>query len=266
MNARVPFPAVPASLGERWRSASLRPFGGDPSDLGVDFGGPRQAVVSALLACCAEAADGSPFAAAALDRLRLGARIEGLLRLVILAGVEVIPQLLRCDACGADVELDLPLAALADRQREVGELDVVAVSEEGDDGGLRVRLPTAEDLAAWAAEPGLELDESAMLRRLVVGGSPGRAEVAAIEAALAAADPLVDFRVDFGCPECQAMQRAACDLEGLALARLEGAQARLLDEVHRLARAYHWSEAAILSLPAWRRRAYLARLDAEARG
>ncbi|MCA9660378.1 MAG: hypothetical protein KC486_18690, partial [Myxococcales bacterium] len=184
MNARVPFPAVPASLGERWRRASLRPFGGEPGDLEVDFGAPRQAVVSALLACCAEAADGSPFAAAALDRLRLGARIEGLLRLVLLGGAEVIPQLLRCDACGAKVELDLPLATLADLQREVGELDVVAVGD--DDGGLRVRLPTAEDLAAWAAEPGIDVDESAMLRRLVVGEAPGRAEVAAIEAALAA--------------------------------------------------------------------------------
>jgi hypothetical protein len=37
----------------------------------------------------------------------------------------------------------------------------------------------------------------------------------------------------------------------------------LLDAVHQLARAYHWSEREILALPRERRRQYLARVREE---
>ncbi|MBS1693069.1 MAG: hypothetical protein JST91_12690 [Actinobacteria bacterium] len=37
--------------------------------------------------------------------------------------------------------------------------------------------------------------------------------------------------------------------------------ARLLDEVHTLAKVYHWSEAVILGLSGARRQAYLLRIE-----
>jgi hypothetical protein len=41
---------------------------------------------------------------------------------------------------------------------------------------------------------------------------------------------------------------------------IEACAARLLDDVHVLARAYGWSERAILALPEMRRAAYLERV------
>lgn len=263
MNARVPFPAVPSRLRERWCSLELRRFGAAPSDLDVDFGDERHRVTSELLSRCAvspgEAVTPGP---EAFSELRLGARIEGLLRLAGLHGTEEVPQLLRCDECGAKVEFSLPLAPLADLQRAVGAMEEVQVGRP-DGAHLRLRLPVAADLRSWAASS-VDGDDTTIAESLRIDGAPvTRAELPAIDRALAAADPLLDFRAEFSCPECQALLSVPCDLEMLALGVLEREQARLLELVHRLARAYHWDEEVILRLPAWRQRFYLTRLQAE---
>jgi hypothetical protein len=55
--------------------------------------------------------------------------------------------------------------------------------------------------------------------------------------------------------------QAEVDLEALALVRLRAVQRKLVDAVHRLALAYHWTETEILALPSWRRERYLALID-----
>lgn len=272
MNASLPSPV--SGLAERWRGVRLRPFGLEPGDLEVDFSGERLALVSGILARCASRPGGERFDAEELDELRLGARIEGLLRLAILADAgargagegdedEVeVERLLRCVGCDATVGINLPLRALADLQRAVAAIEVIEAPTR-DGGRVKLRLPRASDLRAWGRGDAAPGDE-ALLARLRVGDAAiASADLPAIEAALAAADPLVDFTIDLTCPECHAQQEAHADLEELALARLAREQAALLDAIHRLARAYHWSEEAIVRLPAWRRRAYLDRLARE---
>jgi hypothetical protein len=56
------------------------------------------------------------------------------------------------------------------------------------------------------------------------------------------------------------------DVAALTLARLAAVQRRTIEEVHVLARRYHWSEAEVLAVPPRRRARYLALLDREARG
>lgn len=265
MNARVPFPALPSRLRERWPALELRRFGADPSDLDVDFGLDRQRLASELIARCTVSSEECvPPGPEALAELRLGARIEGLLRLAALHGAGEVAQLLRCVECGAEIEFKLPFAPLAELQHTVGELEEVRV-ELQDGADLRLRLPQAADLSSWAAIS-VEADDTTVAESLRVAGAPvSGAQLPAIERALAAADPLLDFRAEFSCPECQVHQSAPCDLQALALEVLSREQARLLELVHRLARAYHWSEDLILRLPAWRQRFYLARLEAEER-
>ena len=265
MREVAPFPAVPPALGERWRRLGLRRFGEARADLDVDLGGERRPVVSELLARCAvdRAAPGPAASADEIEALRLGARIEGLLRLALLAGVAEVARVLECAGCGAKVEVALPLGVLADLQREVGAIDAVRVGEG--DQALRVRLPAAVDLAAWERLAPGTVDEAAFAARLIVEGTPDPAALPAIDEALAAADPLVDFHLDVLCPECQGRSRVDLDLEGLALDVLAREQARALDAIHRLASAYHWSEAAIVELPPWRRDYYLGRVDREVR-
>ena len=259
MNARVPFPALPLRLRERWRAVELRRFGEEPSDLDVDFSGDRNRLTSEVLARCAVSSEGdTPVQPEAFAEFRLGARLEGLLRIAGLYGVGEVPQLLRCGDCEAQIEFFLPLTALAELQREVGELEEVELGE------LRLRLPRASDLREWATRV---VDDTTIAESLRIAGAPvTSAQLPAIDRAFAAADPLLDFHAEVSCPECQVIQNVACDLEALALGILAREQLRLLDLVHRLARAYHWSEDAILRLPTWRQRFYLTRLQTEESG
>jgi len=265
MNARVPFPALPSRLRERWRSLELRRFGEEPSDLDVDFGLDRQRLTGEVLArCTVSPAEAPPAGPEDFTELRLGARLEGLLRLAGLHGTGEVAQLLRCGECDARIEFSLPFAALADLQRAVGDVEEVRVDlpEAAD---LRLRLPHAEDLRSWAALP-VDAEDTTIAESLRIEGAPvTAAQLPAIERALAAADPLLDFHARLSCPECHVEQDIPCDLEALAIEVLQREQARLLELVHRLARAYHWSEEVILRLPAWRQRFYLTRIEAEER-
>ena len=51
------------------------------------------------------------------------------------------------------------------------------------------------------------------------------------------------------------------DLEATCLALLAAEQPRLIDDIHALARAYHWTEAEVLAVPPRRRRQYLDRIE-----
>ena len=76
-------------------------------------------------------------------------------------------------------------------------------------------------------------------------------------------DPLTALELETRCPTCDSPASVPLDLEAELLARLQYRQQRTLDEIHRLASVYHWSEAVILELPVWRRRYYLSQLGGE---
>jgi hypothetical protein len=80
---------------------------------------------------------------------------------------------------------------------------------------------------------------------------------ASAEHALKQADPLADIVLDLLCPECSHTFQAPFDPEAFFLTELAMRSAKLEQEVHWLAFHYHWSEDAILSLPASRRWRYI---------
>jgi hypothetical protein len=161
--------------------------------------------------------------------------------------------------CGEIAAIELTCAELAEfnAMRVAGRTHVEV-------GALRLRLPRGLDQLHWlafaqASDTDLARD---MLGRLVEGGGAlTDGDVVAAERALAEADPLVDFRAETACPECGTALTMEVDLETVSLGRLRRAQRTLLEEVHALASAYHWSEAQIASLPAWRRAEYLALIE-----
>ena len=81
-----------------------------------------------------------------------------------------------------------------------------------------------------------------------------------IEAMLDDAAPDVADTVTTACPECGASTEVALDPLGWAFPRPDG----LIRDTHLIARAYGWSEEAILALPRGRRRAYAEMIAAEA--
>lgn len=133
-------------------------------------------------------------------------------------------------------------------------------------GEIHVRAPTGRDQEVIALLPA-DIDVKRWLtQRLIVSPTHDRhalsdADYLVIDAAIEAMVPEVANAVGTQCPECGCEHSVELDLYGA----LFKANNELLDDVHRIASVYHWSEAEILALPSERRLQYLQRID-RARG
>ena len=123
--------------------------------------------------------------------------------------------------------------------------------------GAAFRLPTVGDQIAVAVLPrpathlvALCMDEAARQTRR-------RAQV---ERAMAAMAPELSRPIAGACPSCGAAVHAGLSVSRIVVSEMRRAAADLHDEVDLLARAYHWPQAEILSLPQDRRHAYAERI------
>jgi len=242
------------------QALAVRAFGSAATDLDVAFGPrPADALATEVLARCV----GED--AATVERWTLARRLQALLAVRCAEAADAaVSATVACTACGGRFEIELPLARCV---QDVDETPLTLTPAPG--RRLSVRLPQAADLAAWRATAAD--DEATLAARLVlaVDGQapapdfvPTAGEVEAIAEQLAARDPFTALQVEAACPDCGHGNAADVNLEQLLLHDFAALQRRLLDEVATLARAFHWSEAQILELPAWRRAHYLARVSA----
>ncbi len=238
---------VPGEAGAHWQA---RAFGGALADLDLDLdhGSPPMATTRVLAGCLE--ADG-----AAPDEMEIwgwtvNRRLQGLLAVTVATRGEAWTPTITCDACTA--AMDLPLALGAFRR----ESDPLAVACDLGGETVEVAMPTGADQRAWLAAG--DDAPAAMLARLLPDAADDR--LPAVEAALAEADPLTVLEIETRCPECDAENRLELDLEAICLALLAAARPRLIDDIHALAMAYHWTEAEILAVPPERRRLYLDRI------
>ena len=186
------------------------------------------------------------------------------LRLAILTrGSDVWMQAV-CTSCGAPFDLNVDIGGIPVKQAAAG---YPLAEIELPRGTLTVRVPNGGDQEAVC---GLPPEEAEMRLRercvLEMDGIPTTAEfasrlepweVAAIESALDEVSPQLATTLTTRCPECAAEQ--AVHLQPYALLDLD--RNALLEDIHALARHYHWSEEQILALPRMRRRQYLALID-----
>jgi hypothetical protein len=167
-----------------------------------------------------------------------------------------------CGVCGEALDVLLDLRDYADaagsRTEEVATVVNGARS-------FAVRPLSTRDLlaAARTSDPALALRRCCL--RDESGRAPSAAELQALGADdLAAVDAAADHLAGIAsillrmrCPSCGEDTAAAVDLGGLLWERVAATAPRLLAEVAALARAFGWSEDAVLSLGGVRRRAYL---------
>jgi hypothetical protein len=236
---------------------AVRPFGVQPDDLDVEFDATERAeVVTAVLAGCALAPDGVPLGYERASALAIGERLGALVSVCRLSGRRELSWVALCAGCDEEFEVELALDALASAQ-EAAEADAPAAVEWGGTT-YRLRRPTGDDLRRWRDRPPAD----AAIAEALGGPDEAPAELlAAIEASLDAADPLVDAVVRSACPACGHAVELPVDLEGELLALARGNQDELLEDVAALAGAFHWSEHDILALPPRRRRRYLAMVE-----
>lgn len=196
-----------------------------------------------------------------LPDLPLGVINRALLGLRTTSFGHRIEAYLDCEQCGERLELALDTRELLAAAPEGGMADRVDV------GGFLFRAPSSRDLAAIAGESDVATATRKFLDRCRVdtGAVPwneGAELQAEVEAELEALDPMADIALELTCDACGNRWVTSLDVGALVWEEIEARSRALLLEVHRLARAYGWTEPEILALSPQRRAAYLELVEA----
>lgn len=170
-----------------------------------------------------------------------------------------------CPGCGELLEWALDLDDIRSPRGDPGEGGPNRLALEGYE--LLYRLPDSMDLAAVALGGDVAGGRAALLHRCVLEARRDGVEieptslpekvVLGLAAEMEARDPQAETLLDFECPACGVRWQALFDVLAFLWAEIQARARRLLGEVHDLARAYGWSEAAILEMTPVRRRFYL---------
>ena len=206
--------------------------------------------------------------------LTVGAREALLLHARRLALGNRLSSVVRCpdDACGALMDLDLDVHDLLTAPyTEAAPEHETRVETAAGAYRVRFRLPTGADQEEAAREATLERGAAVILRRTV--GAIERAghpvdeippEVAEhVSACMAELDPQAQLSLRSACPSCGKSFNTALDTATYFFQEMSARFQRMFRDVHLLARAYHWTEPAILALPFEHRRAYVRLIEEE---
>jgi hypothetical protein len=223
---------------------------------GLRASATRRAVLLAALAAPEHDAE-------VLERYSIGQRDALLLQLRAQLFGAQLTCVAPCQACAERVELDF----------QIEEITVLPPGDPGVALELRhadycvlMRPPQIADLLQVESEP-FSARRAALLARCVLtaqcAGQPLAASafpetlIGLIAAQLAAADPQADVQLELACPACGHSWSAIFDIASFLWHELDAWARRILREIHTLALAYGWSEAAILALGPERRATYL---------
>jgi hypothetical protein len=174
-----------------------------------------------------------------------------------------------CPDCGATVQFSFSLDEIAS--------DFPNESESGNhhfetDGFLVVyRLPTPADIKAAAETPSATDAHKFLLNACILSVSQNGQAVRVddlpagviddVERSMSLADPQADIGLSLECAACGGQWRDGFDISGFLWRGLDAWARITLNQVHRLASAYGWTESEILAVSPWRRRHYLSVLD-----
>jgi hypothetical protein len=130
--------------------------------------------------------------------------------------------------------------------------------------GRRFRLPTADDLYSVIGL-GAEKAAAALLERCMVEGDPMKSPEV-IQTAMDEVGAVLDLDLEVTCPKCGALHSVRFDIQTYLLRALAYERRFLNHEVHRIAMAYGWGHAEILSLTREDRRAFIRLIEADQAG
>lgn len=217
--------------------------------------------VSRILAAAVSDVGGLPLTVERAQELSVADRQFLMRRLAALLGRDDVWLSASCAACEERFDLFVRQSELPDQ--EAGA-DYPFVDLENEHGRCRLRVPNGRDQTAIAGLADPQDARWTLAERCFVEGegrwsSPQRHEewLSAVDEALDAESPQVALTASTRCPECGADNDVALD----PYLVLQAVFSRVIDDIHSLASAYHWSEREILSLPTERRRLYLELLD-----
>jgi hypothetical protein len=201
---------------------------------------------------------------ASLGTVPIGRRDASLLELRATTFGRRLVAVTSCPSCGDALELELDAARL---QVDPGDDAAVAPIEvTAGRRTVRVRLPTTDDLVAAldvaAASTGAaaEAARRTLINRLLVDAAAatiGPDLEAAVERAIALADPGLDLSLSVACPACEHAWETWVDVPAFLWTEVSAAARRIAADVAGLAAAYGWRESDVLELSPWRRQLYV---------
>lgn len=194
---------------------------------------------------------------ASLADVPIGQRDQALLAWRSASFGQTLPAYVDCPACRTRLEFTLDSEYLCSDQ------DAAPIIVDD----MQVRRPTSRDLAAVLQLSDSEQAVYQLAQRCCTseeGELPALSpeQVARIASALADADAAADIVLDLSCEHCGHAWQTEFDIGGYLWQELEAQTARLLAEVHTLARAYGWSQSEVLNMNPARRAAYLGMVAA----
>ncbi len=199
-----------------------------------------------------------------LAEMTIGSRNTYLLALRERMFGPTISAVVTCEACAERTESAIStndiLAGVPQSARFAGDERLTCVV-----GGAEVayRLLSSRDLAAASTRRGVVDAQQALIAGALLETAADAdtlpAVVEAVADGIVTADPLADIRLGVTCASCRHAFVTSFDVVGFLWAEIDAEVARLLDDVHRLAAAYGWSESTILTMSRSRRREYLRR-------
>lgn len=159
----------------------------------------------------------------------------------------------QCVHCGAEIEVGFDLR---DVQEEGPLPDAPGFR---DSAGRHFRLPCSRDLLAISRFDDADAAELTLLQRCAYEDSAG-ADLAEVNEGLSELAATRQLRLLLDCEACGGRWTLVFDPAGFLWEELDARARQVLDDVHRLAGAYGWSESQILALTDARRAAYLERV------
>ena len=173
-----------------------------------------------------------------------------------------------CPECGEPLEFTTTVGAI------IPEISAPAEAVSIEAGALRatIRPPTTGDLFAIRTATTVDAARDVLLARCLDSierdgvaisfASLDEMERAALAEAASRQPELADLVLDLTCAACGAGWQSTFDVAAFLWEELRAFAARLLPEVHLIARAYGWSEREILALSPMRRARYLDLIEA----
>jgi hypothetical protein len=193
--------------------------------------------------------------------LSIGLRDRHLLQLRVWAFGRQLPSVARCPHCRERVEWAVDAAMLLGDGAP--DPPPAELSVDVDGRTIRFRLPNSLDLAAAASCGDVDDARRVLAERCVTSAAPSEsAETAAsiadvMAARMADADPGAACEFGLTCPACGHTWGVLLDIASFFWTEIDAWAQRTLKDVHTLASAYGWSEAAILHMGPARRQIYL---------
>lgn len=170
-----------------------------------------------------------------------------------------------CPHCGERIEWEQDIAELVAGSADVSAAGRFTLQQDGYD--LCFRLPNSKDMAGLQGITQAEEAQKHLLDSLIISAEyagqacePGQIPepvVRALNERIEALDPQAEIRIQLTCPECSKQWDVFFDIAGFLWTEINDWAERMLQSVHKLARAYGWPERDILNLSPIRRQLYL---------